>query len=402
VNARAAREVATQGLQRLLAPLPESQFSATGRKPAALIDEVAASGLTGRGGACFPTALKLRAVASARGPAVVVANGAEGEPLSTKDENLLLHNPHLVIAGAVAAAVAVGANDVIVAVGARSPAAIARAGAAIDAWHRARGPRLYCAVVPDGFVAGEETALVHFLNGGTPTPTFVPPRPSERGVHGRPTLVQNVESLANVALIDQHGADWFRELGTSSEPGTALVTVSGAVRRPGVREVELGTQLHEALALAGGPVSPPSAILVGGYFGTWLDARDLDIPLSNAGLRPAGASLGARVLRFLDTTSCGLIETARILAYLARESAGQCGPCKFGLRALAADADSLACGAVDPTTLQRLHRLAGLVEGRGACAHPDGASRLLRSALRVFAPEVELHLRNRCSRGEAR
>jgi NADH:ubiquinone oxidoreductase subunit F (NADH-binding) len=258
------------------------------------------------------------------------------------------------------------------------------------------------AVVPDGFVAGEETALVHFMNGGAPTPTFVPPRPSERGVHGRPTLVQNVETLANVALIDQHGADWFRERGTNAEPGTALVTVSGAVRRPGVREVEIGTQLGEALALAGDSVSPPSAVLVGGYFGTWVDARDLDLPLSNAGLRPAGASLGARVLFVLDATSCGLIETARILAYLARESAGQCGPCKFGLQALAADADSLARGAADPTTVERLHRLAGLVEGRGACAHPDGASRLLRSALGVFAPEVELHLRNRCSRGEAR
>jgi NADH:ubiquinone oxidoreductase subunit F (NADH-binding) len=402
MTAHAAQRVPAQKLQRVLGTLPEIRSSLTGGRPDELLDEVAASGLTGRGGACFPTALKLRAVAGTRGPAIVVANGAEGEPLSMKDEHLLLHNPHLVLAGAVAAAGAVGADEVIVAVGARSPTAIARTRSALEGWQGRRGPRLRLVVAPDRFVAGEETALVHFLNGGTPTPTFVPPRPSERGVHGRPTLVQNVETLANIALIDHHGARWFRELGTSAEPGTALVTSSGAVRRPGVHEVEIGTQLGEVLALAGGSVSPPPAILVGGYFGTWVDAPALALPLSNAGLRPAGSSLGARVLHVLDARSCGLVETARILTYLARESAGQCGPCKFGLEALAAEADSLARRAANGTTIDRLHRLTALVEGRGACAHPDGASRLLQSALRVFAPEVELHLRNRCSCEAAR
>jgi NADH:ubiquinone oxidoreductase subunit F (NADH-binding) len=401
VSAQAALLSRADTLPRLLGQVDPLTPAIRRGDPTELIEAVAASGLTGRGGAGFPTAIKLRAVAESRDRAVVVANGAEGEPPSAKDKFLLLRNPHLVIDGALAAAAAVNADDVILAVGANASPSLARLEAAVEARGRARSPRLALVRVPDRFVAGEESALVHFLNDGRATPTFVPPRPFESGVDGRPTLVQNVETLANIALIDRHGPEWFRELGTSAEPGTALVTVSGAVRRAGVHEVELGTPLHQVVALCGGITSSPRAILVGGYFGNWLGPEALELPLSEAGLRPAGASPGARAVILPGSESCGLVETARVLRYLAGESAGQCGPCVFGLRAIADAATLLAERAAGPGVIERLQGLADVIEGRGACAHPDGAARLLRSALTVFAEEVDLHLRGRCSAARA-
>jgi NADH:ubiquinone oxidoreductase subunit F (NADH-binding) len=369
-------------LQRDHGPLPRFLRR---RERSALLDEIEASGLTGRGGAGFPTAVKLDAVARA-GDAVVVANGVEGEPASSKDKALLVSNPHLVVDGAVAAASLVGARDVIFAVGhgnraARNALAHALAG-------RSDGVEVYLEDVPDAFVAGEERALVHHLNGGPPKPTMR--RPFERGVHGRPTLVQNVETLANLGLIARYGADRFRERGTAEEPGTVLVTVLGAVRRPGVAEVELGTPIRDVLQRCGGLTAVPHAVLVGGYFGTWLRGRDvLDLPLSDAALRPLGAALGARTIVVLPPNACGLAESARVARYLAAESTGQCGPCVFGLAALA---DALARLA-----LPRIAEVAPQVLDRGACAHPTGATRFVLSAVDVFADEIERHRAGRCS-----
>jgi NADH:ubiquinone oxidoreductase subunit F (NADH-binding) len=359
-----------------------------------LLAEIEASGLTGRGGAGFPTATKLRAVARARSP-IVVANGVEGEPASAKDKVLLAADPHLVIDGAVIAARLVGATDVFLAAArADRRGLIALAGAVAE--RRDDGISLHIASVPDRFTAGEESALVNWLNGGPAKPTVK--RPFERGVDGRPTLVQNVETLANVALVARHGAGWFRRLGTADEPGSALVTVLGAVRSPGVGEIELGTTLRELLELFGGVSAMPQAFLVGGYFGTWVSAREaLDLPFTNESLATVGASLGARLLVVLPQDSCGLAETARIVRYLAHESAGQCGPCFFGLPALATAFDSLAFGTADVSqALKRLTQLVSVVEGRGACALPTGATQLVTSALRVFAREVEHHRAGRC------
>ncbi len=366
---------------------------------ARLIDEIERSGLTGRGGAGFPTAVKLRTVAAGKAP-VVVANGTEGEPASSKDAVLLTYNPHLVVDGVIAAMAAVGSGEAFVAVSRSARSALRALSAALAERGRdARGIELVS--VPDRFVAGEESALVHWLNGGDAKPTFTPPRPFERGVHGRPTLVQNVETLANLGLVARRGADWFRERGTRAEPGTALVTVCGAVARRGVVEVELGTPLDRIVERCGGPTAPPRALLVGGYFGTWIDAeRNLDVPLSDAGLRPLGAALGARTLAVLPRGTCGIAETARIARYLAGESAGQCGPCVFGLPAVADALESIAACVPDARrSLERLPRLAAQIARRGACGHPDGALRLVDSALRVFAPEIELHLGGRCPAG---
>jgi NADH:ubiquinone oxidoreductase subunit F (NADH-binding) len=363
-----------------------------------LIDLVDASGLTGRGGAGFPTGTKLRAVAGRRGRKFVVANGTEGEPLSRKDKALIGCVPHLVLDGAALAAAAVGVDEVVVAVGkgaVRERTALTQA----VAERTRRGLdriRFQVAAAPDGFVVGEETALLSWLSGHAAKPTLVPPRPFERGMRGRPTLVQNVETLAQLALIARFGTEWFRELGTDEEPGSALVTLSGAVSRPGVYEVGLGMPIRELIEWAGGTVEPVSAYLIGGYFGSWVAAADAErAALLDSQLTPLGASLGARTLFVLPARVCGIAETARLARYLASESAGQCGPCVHGLDAIAGGLEQLA--RPQRTDDSRLERWLEQVRGRGACRHPDGAVRVVASALDVFAREVELHAAGRCS-----
>jgi NADH:ubiquinone oxidoreductase subunit F (NADH-binding) len=399
-----------QARPRLLAPpgadpALDSHLARYGPLPALrgrgaeLLSAVEASGLRGRGGAGFPTYLKLRSVAAGRAP-IVVANGVEGEPASHKDAVLMRVNPHLVIDGAVVAAEITGASQAVIAVGRDAPAAHAAMAAAIDERVRTGGSGpIELVSLPARFVAGEESALVQWLNGGPAKPAFTPPRPFARGVRGRPTLVQNVETLANIALIARHGAGWFRELGSDEEPGSLLVTLSGGVARHGIIELASGTTLRAALDSFGGFREPAQAFLIGGYFGTWVPvARALDARLSETGLRPLGASLGARAIAALPAAGCGLRETARIVEYLAGESAGQCGPCVFGLRAIADALSSLAaCDAGAASAVTRLGRLAPQIAGRGACAHPNGATRLVESALTVFADEVAHHVAGVCS-----
>ena len=404
---------APQGLPRLLesvrddghAPSLEEhvrrygtvQDAATGSE---LIAFAEASGLGGRGGASFPTGMKLRAVALQRRQAAVVVNGVEAEPASGKDRALLRSVPHLVLDGAVLAAGAVGAHDVIICIGDRRSEERDALLAAIAARMRTRADgrvsvRLF--IAPEGFVSGEETALIQFLNGGPAKPTVTPPRPFERGVGGSPTLVQNVETLAHLALIARFGPAWFRELGTATEPGTTLVTISGAVVRPGIHEVARGAPLRELLAAAGGASEDISAYLVGGYFGTFFaDAAADDLLLQDEDLTRRGGGLGSGVVVALPARTCAVAEVARVAAYLADESAGQCGPCVHGLRAIANALAQVVDGNADER--ERLTRWVGEIRGRGACRHPDGATRLVASALEVFAHDVEQHLRyGRCA-----
>jgi NADH:ubiquinone oxidoreductase subunit F (NADH-binding) len=356
------------------------------RRPPSLLGLLEASGLQGRGGAGFPVARKLQAVAGGRGKPVVVVNATEGEPLSGKDKVLLRHVPHLVLDGAVAFAVELKTTEVVVAVARKAKAERTALVSAIEERRSRRidgRVEIRVVAVPDTFVAGEETALVQLLNGGPALPTLAPPRPYERGVGGRPTLVQNAETVAHVALIARFGADWFRQLGTRAEPGSALFTVSGAVRRAGVHEAQLGTPLRDLIVLAGGATKTPQAFLVGGYFGTWFTASEAaSLTLEEACLAPRGGGLGARAVFVLPTGASGLAETARIARYLAAESAGQCGPCVHGLAAIAGALEATVRGRDER---DRVVRWCKQVTGRGACRHPDGATRFVASALEVFA-----------------
>jgi len=352
-----------------------------------LIDRIEAANLVGRGGAGFPVARKWRAVAErAKGRGVVLANGAEGEPLSVKDRILMANRPHLVIDGALLAADAVGAPDIIFYVGAAHRAAEAAMTQALrERSHQLKG-RARLVSAPHCYVAGEESASVHFINAGDARPTTTPPRPFERGVDGRPTLVQNVESLAIAALIAR-----------GMEETAGLVTVSGAVRHAGVQEIERDAILADVAAAAGGLARPVTAVLLGGYFGGWAAIDEVwGLPLEPQSLRARGLTFGCGVVHFLAENACGVDATARIVTYLASQSARQCGPCVFGLGAIAESARRLAARATHPGDLERLTRWTGQLSGRGACKHPDGAAGLLRSALTVFADEFRAHQRRQC------
>jgi NADH:ubiquinone oxidoreductase subunit F (NADH-binding) len=356
---------------------------------ARLVDTVARAGLRGRGGGGFPTARKLAAVSAGRGPRIVVGNGCEGEPTSSKDRALLTVAPHLVIDGLQLAASAVAAREAILCVGEDDETGMGTA-LAERAGHDSLTVRLVH--VPHRYIASEESALVRFLTTGDARPTATPPRPAQRGVRGRPTLVDNVETLAHLALIARYGAGWYRECGTDDSPGTTLVTVRGAVGVPGVYETAHGVPLGAVLDLAGGPAVPLQAVLVAGLGGVWLPLPvAAGVPWTAAGLRAAGLAGGVATLTALPGRACGLTETARALRHLAAESAGQCGPCMFGLPAVAADMAALGTGRLGNLGLARLRERLGVIPGRGACAHPDGAVRLAASALRVFADDVARH-----------
>jgi NADH:ubiquinone oxidoreductase subunit F (NADH-binding) len=366
-----------------------------------LIRDIEAAGLTGRGGAAFPAHRKLQAVLDAadrrRRTPVVIANGAESEPASDKDATLLWLSPHLVLDGLQLAAEAVGANEAILYthvnrghdVGSRLREAItARAAAGVD-----RVP-VQLAQAPARFLSGQETALVNHLSGGPAIPTFMPPRITERGRNGVPTLVQNVETLAHLALIARKGPRWFRSVGTAAEPGSMLATIRRTDGQPRITEVPLGLPLKDLT----GDLRQESAVLIGGYHGTWLtSSQAAELTLDNRSLEQAQARVGAGIIITLPPDRCGLVETARVVRYLALESAGQCGPCLNGLPRIAAALAEIAAGRARPQAVADAERWSGLVAGRGACHHPDGTVRLVRSALRTFAAEVDRHQRGRCS-----
>ena len=370
----------------------------------ALIAVTSEAGLRGRGGAGFPTGTKMRAVADQRGRPVVVVNGTEGEPASRKDALLLSRQPHLVLDGAVRAALAVGADEVLVCIDRKETRSVTSVREAIDERVRLEpgGPGITVLATPPRYVAGEETALIHWINGGEARPTVTPPRPFEKGVRGRPTLVDNVETLAHLAQIAQYGSEWFRGVGTTSEPGTALITLSvGGGGRRSVHEVPIGTPLAGLMERASSPDGVRAA-LVGGYFGSWLSPADLThATLSDASLRPLGGGLGCGAVVVLPEHACGVVESARVLRWMAGETAGQCGPCVHGLHAIASCFEDVARGTARGDSAQRLHRWAGDVEGRGACRFPDGAVRFLRSAMRVFAEDLHAHSKGRPCRAAA-
>ena len=364
---------------------------------AELIDAIDAAGLRGRGGAAFPTAVKMRAVGGGKRRPVVVVNGSEGEPASEKDRVLMTLGPHLVLDGAELAAAAVDADEVIVGVDAAAP----RARRSIEAAVRERsavarrGVRVRVVPIPTGYVAGEERSLVHLLNGGPAIPTSGP-RPFVRGVRGRPTLIQNVETLGHLALINAFGPTWFRSIGPDEMPGSMLVTVSGGVAHPGVYEIEVGAKIGDVMRGAGGAPRGVGGVLVGGYSGTWLAAEiAATVPLQPSGLAAVGGIVGAGVIAVVPEDACGWTETANVLRWLAGQTAGQCGPCVHGLAAIAGAAEQVVTGRGGDATFGRLNRWAADVRGRGACGLPDGAVRFLQSALEVFGADVRAHLHGR-------
>ncbi len=377
----------------------DSQTGRLGPRPrggAEIVSALESSGLRGRGGAAFPAAVKWRSVAQSRVRSrAVLVNGAEGEPLSGKDHALMCTRPHLVLDGAAIASETIGADDVVVYINRDDTGAATAMRRALLERPAPEQRRTRFVDAPPRYVAGEESAAVHCVNEGVALPTATPPRPFESGIAGHPTLVHNVETLAHVAMIARFGGEWFQSLGAGA-PGTVLLTVSGAVGAPGVIEVPHGTTIAEAVDAGGGVTHNPAAVLLGGYFGGWIDAAGAwGTRLDASALCAAGSTLGCGVVSVLADDRCGALETARIVSYLADESARQCGPCVFGLRAVAQAVQRIAAGTAESDELARVHRWATQLSGRGACHHPDGAAAMLLSALRIFADEFEAHAQRR-------
>lgn len=401
--------LALTGLDEHLAhhgPLPAIPGPAAGR-PGALVDEIQRAGLRGRGGGWFPTARKLHAVvesaaarrALSRGrKPVVIANAMEGEPASSKDAVLLAHAPHLVLDGIQAAALTIGATRAFIAVHRGSPLIpLLDAAIAQRVERRCDAVPLELVTPPARYVASEESALTHWIDADLATPVFGS-RPFQRGVDGRPTLVQNAETLAHIALIARHGGEWFASVGDPQAPGTALVSVGGAVGMPGVIEVATGTPVRDVLARCAGPADGVIGYLTGGYGGAWVASGAIESAhWSPESLREIGGVIGAGVLWALDPRACPIAELSRVADYLAGESAGQCGPCRFGLPAVADDLVLLHNRELGDADLARLDERLARIVGRGGCKLPDGAVRFVETGLRTFALDVAHHRHGTCT-----
>lgn len=380
---------------------------------AALVTLVTDAAVRGRGGAGFPLARKLTTAARGRRRPVVVVNAAEGEPDSCKDSALLRTAPHLVLDGAAVVARALGAGEVHVVTGADRTDTTRAARAAV-AERDDRSVRWSHRVAPPRFVSGQARAVVELLEGrdGLPVTAWQPEAVS--GLRGRPTLLSNTETFAHVAVLVRGGADAYASFGTVDEPGTTLLTVSrrlpaaglptdagvgtdgGVVADGGpearVVEVAHGTPFVDVLH----PAELAGPVLLGGYHGTWVEGDVLaDLPVSAGELRRRGLALGAGVVLPLGPDACPVRATAAVTTFLAGESAGRCGPCVNGLPALADAVRRLAEGE---DTRPRLRELCGLLPSRGACAHPDGTTRLVRTLLEHLGRRVHAHLDGSCPR----
>jgi NADH:ubiquinone oxidoreductase subunit F (NADH-binding) len=363
--------------------------------PDALLDAVDRSGLLGRGGAAFPLAVKLRTVRDAgragTGTAVL-ANGEEGEPASIKDRWLLRNRPHLVLDGVRLAARIVNADSAFVYVSDADAADAVRA--ALDVAPTG-GLTVRVVTVDAGYVAGEETAAVRAVNGGPAKPTDKPPRPFEEGIAGLPTLVSNVETLANLPFILRNGSDAYRAQGTSASPGTFLATVTGAGRPPALYELPHGTPVTALLDHHGVPADDVTGVLMGGYFAGLLNREVLDTTLDHESMRRLNSGLGCGAVAIL-TDDCPVAVASAVMSYFDRENAGQCGSCFNGTAAMAAVTDALRRGVATDEDLTRLERWSVVLRGRGACATLDAATNVAASLLRAFPADVARHLAGDC------
>jgi len=363
------------------------------RGTAELVEALSRAGLTGHGGAHVSTAVKWRAALRETGPLTVAANGAESEPLSAKDATLLRQRPHLVLDGLALAAEALGARRAVLWLHGDDAGTLYAMQAALAQRRAARCAEPWLEIVsgPGHYLAGESSAIGRALNGGPALPTMR--RRTDASSGGPRTLVHNVETLARVALIAR-GLPPVR---------TTLLTVLTPVDRQ-VLEVDRGTPAAVVLAQSGWlHRGPPQAVLLGGFGGMWAPWLDVEnTTFDEVTLRAAGLSAGSGIIAPLPRGACGVAETAAIAGYLASMSARQCGPCLFGLPALAQSLRLLADGTAPRGEQSRLLEDLRAVAGRGACHHPDGATRLIASALAVFEHDFTEHAHGRPCDGSRR
>jgi NADH-quinone oxidoreductase subunit F len=371
--------------------------------PGAVIDEVAAAGLRGRGGAGFPTADKWRRTRGAAGDRkIVIANLMAADPSSLGDRALAEGNPHAILEGLLIAAFAIGASEAVVAVRRDWPLAVERLRRAVE---EATAARLagYLVLGTDvsvnlsvwegsgAYVAGEETALIHALQGDRGMPLIRPPYPAERGLWGVPTAVQNGETLAHAAWILSHSAEAFVSVGSKRSPGTKLVTLLGRVKQPGLAEVPLGNPLRDLLDLAGGGTDTTKALFVGGPGAGAVSFGELDLAYDYDTLEEAGAIIGSGSVLVTDRRTC-MVDTARfLLDFSAREACGKAVPCRIGTRRLVEALDRILAATPRPDDLTMLRELARKVADTALCQLEALAPRPMLSTLDRFEDEYRAH-----------
>jgi NADH:ubiquinone oxidoreductase subunit F (NADH-binding) len=392
---------------------------------AATIEELKRSGLRGRGGAGFPTGRKWAGVRDQPGThRYVVANGAEGEPGTFKDRTLLRTNPYQLVEGVVIAAYALDATEVYIGVKAKFEREATRLIEAIAEMQRAGiGPECTMTVVrgPDEYLFGEEKALLEVIEGGEPLPRLFPPyehglfatapqsgwepksgEPGHPEPHeSNPTLVNNVETLANIAHILSNGADWFRSTGTTESPGTSLCTVVGDVRHAGVAEMAMGTPLRDVLDDIGGGTGEGRQIqaVFSGVANAVITPDQLDVPLSYEGFASIGSGIGSGGFIVVDDSACMIDVAYEMSRFLAVESCGQCPPCKTGASEIT---DRLLRLRDGRATSQEVTEIAGWLDrvtDSNRCYLAVEEQVVVRSILRAFSEEVMVHLEgNGCGR----
>lgn len=371
--------------------------------PEAVIGEIEAAGLRGRGGAGYPTAAKWRVARAAPGDRkIVVANLMAADPSSLGDRLLAEGNPHLVLEGLLIAAYAVGASEATIAVRRDWTLALERLRAAVRDATDARlagylmlGTDVSVQVsVWDGsgaYVAGEETALIHALQGDRGMPLIRPPYPAERGLWGVPTTVQNGETLAHVGWILSHSADAFASLGTETSRGTKLVTVMGHVAEPGVAEVALGTRLRDVVATAGGGTGSTKAVFVGGPGGGAIAAGDLSMPYDYEPLEAAGAIVGSGSVLVTDDSTCMVASARFFVDFSAREACGKAVPCRIGTRRLVEAMDRILAATPRPHDGRLLRELSRKMSDTALCQLERIAPRPILTTLDRFGDEYRAH-----------
>jgi NADH-quinone oxidoreductase subunit F len=364
-----------------------------------ILAEVLASGLRGRGGAGFPVAKKWSVAAeTSNTPRYVVCNGGEDEPGSFKDRMLLEYRPHLVLEGMILAAQAIQAEEAFLYLNETYEVCFARMHDAID--EASPSIKMTIKKAPTVYVAGEDSAALEVLEGRPPKPRQKPPYPAAAGLFGKPTVVNNAETLANIPLIARNGAAWFRNYGTPESPGTMLFCLGDEMNNPGLYELPLGTPLRYLYENLGGGLKSDrklKTILPGGPSCAFLTPAQLDIHLDPESLKQGGSTLGCGVMRFYDEDACMVDETLRIAQFFARECCGQCPACRMETSMLSTMLERIQQGKGEAALFDQFQKILDFNRGKGYCALVNMPGPPIMSALRLFREEFEFHLRHgRC------
>ena len=370
-----------------------------GLEPEAIVGLVEAAGLTGRGGAGFPTARKWRLAREQPGPRYVVMNGGEDEPGSHKDRILMEHHPHLVLEGVLLAARALEAEAAYLYVNHNYTKAHASLRQALDQATAAGDVQMKVELfaAPSEYVAGEDTASLEAIEGRKPLPRQKPPYPTVAGLFGKPTVVNNVETFANVPRIVLNGADWFKAIGSGGCRGTAIFCLGDEVERPGAYELPFGTPLSGLIAKGGGLKGGKKikAILPGGPSSAFLKADQVDVPLDYQSLKDAGSALGCGVVHLVAEGECLVEEVARIADFFARECCGQCPPCRMETGMLKAILEKVQKGDGNAEQIAQLDKVVAFAKGKGLCGFIHMPGPPILSAVRHFPQDFQSHIQDK-------